>query len=102
LLPFLFVSGACYEDPLWDPGSQRELDPAALADVVALLPHDEGVDEVALRYDLPPDLLIVMGWVGSSWSDPDPDHHRTVITFVGSPEAVEQAAGELAVMRQNS
>jgi glutamate formiminotransferase len=27
--------------------------------------------------------------------DPDPDHHRTVITFVGSPEAVEQAALQL-------
>ncbi len=27
--------------------------------------------------------------------DPDPDHHRTVITFVGSPEAVEQAALKL-------
>jgi len=27
--------------------------------------------------------------------DPDPDHNRTVITFVGEPEAVEQAALEL-------
>jgi hypothetical protein len=53
------------------------------------------VDEVALHYDLPPDLLLVMGWVGSSWSEPDPEHGEVAPSFgplALSAEQVDLAA----------
>jgi len=81
LLPLLLIWSACYTDPLWDPALGTDLNPAALADVVDQLPHGEGVDELALYYDLPADLLEVMGWIGSTWSERDTDHHHAAPTF---------------------
>jgi hypothetical protein len=75
LVPLLLPLSACYSDPLWNQTAGSNLDPAALADVVAQLPHREALDEVAEHYDLPADLLEVMGWVGSSWSQVDHEHH---------------------------
>ena len=75
LLLALLPLNACYTDPLWNQSAGANLDPEALADVAAQLPHREALDEVAEHYDLPADLLEVMGWIGSSWSQLDHGHH---------------------------
>lgn len=73
-MPLLLCSSACYEQAPWEDMEETQLSPAELAAAVSGLPFEDGVDELAQQLDVPEDLLLALGWVGSSWSSSDPDH----------------------------
>lgn len=93
---FPLLLSACYVGSVVT-GEATEFSGAdGLVDSLATLPVTAGVEEVAAYYDVPVDLLLVMGYTSSSWTDADPHHGECTPSYgpLGLSEAqVIEAAG---------
>ena len=91
----LFLS-ACYFDAVVTGETNDFSGPSGLVESLGTIPVTAGVEEVAAYYDVPVDLLLVMGYISSSWTEADPHHGECTPSFgpLGLSEAqVLEAAG---------